>query len=83
MSWESDLEQRKARLQYLLDQELIRRGVDKTTGETRFIDMQDCDIIDAEYWEVVPETKSPDQKLNQYLTIAIGVLTGVLLGTFI
>lgn len=82
MSWERELEQRKARLQYLLDQELIRRGVDKNSGRTQYIDLEEGDIIDAEYWEV-PERKPVNQMLTTYLALAAGIVAGAILGALL
>ena len=82
MSWERELEHRKARLQHLLNQELIRRGVDQNSKETQYIDIEGCDIIDAEYW-VVPEKKPFIQTFIPYLALVTGIVAGILLGALL
>lgn len=82
MSWERELEHRKARLQRLLDQELTRRGVDKNSGRTQYIDLEEGDIIDAEYWEV-PEKKPFFQMSIPYIALVTGIVAGILLGALL
>ena len=87
---QQEFRSRVRRLQEMIDAELKRRGVNhvnpqEETKQTRYIDIDDENIIDAEFWEVIEEPKPSRGRRSQRITgvVLAALITGFLLGAVV